>query len=155
MKSTNAGKDNSQPRSLNRDMRKKELVKITIENQAILRRLQDKKSNYNHTNWQDERKKNERYLRNISEYPMTLYTTTSKTPKSPDEVRRPQTFHDGKIREDKFGLNSMYSNERYLSAPSMQNEQELQKRHQKKLDPMSPMANQKEILYQTRKKNWI
>ncbi len=31
-----------QKKSLNRDMRKKELMKITIENQAILKRLQDK-----------------------------------------------------------------------------------------------------------------
>ena len=33
-------------RSLNSEVRKKELMKITIENQTILRRLQDKTSNY-------------------------------------------------------------------------------------------------------------
>ncbi len=74
-----------QPRSLNREIRKKELVKITIENQAILRRLKDQKSMYDHNSWLNERKKHETYLRNISEYPMSLYTATSKTPKSPSE----------------------------------------------------------------------
>jgi hypothetical protein len=33
-------------RSLNSEVRRKELLKITIENQNILRRLQDKSSNY-------------------------------------------------------------------------------------------------------------
>ena len=33
-------------RSLNSEVRRKELMKITIENQAILKRLQDKTSNY-------------------------------------------------------------------------------------------------------------
>ena len=38
-------------RSLNRDARKRELTKITKENQLILRRLQDKSANYNVSRW--------------------------------------------------------------------------------------------------------
>lgn len=75
------------PKSLNREQRKKELVKITMENYAFLKRLRDKKSQYDKDYWEQERKKNERYLKNISEYPLNLYTLTTKTPKSPyDEV---------------------------------------------------------------------
>jgi len=39
-------------RSLNRDARKRELMKITKENQLILKRLQDKQANYNVSAWQ-------------------------------------------------------------------------------------------------------
>jgi hypothetical protein len=74
-----------QPRSLNKEVRKKELVKITIENQAMLKRLKEQRSMYDHNSWLDERKKAEIYLRNISEYPLSLYATTSKTPMSPSE----------------------------------------------------------------------
>ena len=38
-------------RSLNRDARKRELMKITKENQMILKRLQDKSANYNVSRW--------------------------------------------------------------------------------------------------------
>lgn len=64
-------------RSLNRDHRKRELVKITIENQGILRRIQDKKSSYNRQEWMESRKKAENYLKNISQYP--IMNTTLKS----------------------------------------------------------------------------
>jgi len=38
-------------RSLNRGARKRELTKITHENQMILKRLQEKKASYNVTKW--------------------------------------------------------------------------------------------------------
>ena len=41
-------------RSLNREARKRELMKITRENQVILKRLQEKKPNYNVTRWAQE-----------------------------------------------------------------------------------------------------
>jgi len=63
--------------SLNKDYRKRELVKITIENQAMLKRLKDKKSTYDRSTWMEARRQNEKYLKNISEYPLTLYTTIS------------------------------------------------------------------------------
>ena len=37
--------------SLNRVQRKKELMKITVENQAILKRLQEKQPTYSVTKW--------------------------------------------------------------------------------------------------------
>lgn len=38
-------------RSLNGDQRRKELVKITVENQAILKRLQKKSATYSVERW--------------------------------------------------------------------------------------------------------
>jgi hypothetical protein len=43
-------------RSLNRDVRKKELMKITMENQAILRRIHGKSSNYSVDKWEGDYK---------------------------------------------------------------------------------------------------
>lgn len=62
----------SGPVSLNRDYRKGELVRITQENQAILRRIQRAQPMYNHIEWDEAHKRNTSYLRNSSEYPITL-----------------------------------------------------------------------------------
>lgn len=57
-------------RSLNKAFRKRELQRITHENQAILRRIQAREPNYNHLDWEESRRKNEQYLKNIAEYPL-------------------------------------------------------------------------------------
>ncbi len=59
-------------RSLNKDSRKRELLKITLENQNILRRLQDKGSNYNVVKWEEDEANRKRMLSNICEYPYLL-----------------------------------------------------------------------------------
>jgi len=55
--------------SLNREKRKRDLVKITVENQAILKRLQDKQPTYSVTQWNREFRMNEEFKQNIMEYP--------------------------------------------------------------------------------------
>ena len=40
------------PKSLNHEKRKRDLMKITIENQAILRRLQAKNATYSVEKWE-------------------------------------------------------------------------------------------------------
>ena len=57
-------------RSLNRDQRKRELMKITKENQLILKRLQDKSANYNVQKWENENQQRQKVLQNICEYPL-------------------------------------------------------------------------------------
>jgi len=47
--------------SLNREKRKRDLVKITVENQAILKRLQDKQPTYSVTQWNREFRMNEEF----------------------------------------------------------------------------------------------
>lgn len=61
-----------QKRSLNKDARKRELLKITMENQAILKRLQDKQPNYNVVKWETEAFERKKILNNICEYPYAL-----------------------------------------------------------------------------------
>lgn len=62
-------------RSLNRDARKRELMKITKENQMILKRLQDKSANYNVSRWQRQEGDRVRILKNICEYPLVAKDT--------------------------------------------------------------------------------
>ena len=59
-------------KSLNREARKRELMKITRENQVILKRLQEKKPNYNVTRWAQEDMQRRKLLENICEYPYQL-----------------------------------------------------------------------------------
>lgn len=59
-------------KSLNREARKRELMKITAENQVILKRLQEKKPNYNVTQWHREAEDRQKILTNICEYPYAL-----------------------------------------------------------------------------------
>jgi hypothetical protein len=59
-------------KSLNREARKRELMKITRENQVILKRLQEKKPNYNVTRWAHEDNERRKLLNNICEYPYQI-----------------------------------------------------------------------------------
>ena len=59
-------------KSLNREARKRELIKITRENQVILKRLQEKKPNYNVTKWAQEDQQRRKLLENICEFPYQL-----------------------------------------------------------------------------------
>lgn len=62
----------SGPPSLNRDGRKVELMRITAENQGILKRIQRAQPVYNHVAWEDSHRRNTQYLKNSSEYPLVL-----------------------------------------------------------------------------------
>ena len=54
--------------SLGKDRRKRELQRITKENQKILNRIQNTRPTYNHTRWEEEAKKSDDILQNISEF---------------------------------------------------------------------------------------
>lgn len=62
------------PVSLNKDARKKELLRITKENADILKRIQQAQPVYNHVEWEDEHRKNGSYLKNRCEFPLMLRT---------------------------------------------------------------------------------
>jgi Hemingway/CFA97 len=64
-------------RSLNSEVRKKELMKITIENQHILRRLQEKTSNYSVQRWEEDFRETEKRMKSMCEYPFALFTDPS------------------------------------------------------------------------------
>ncbi len=62
------------PKSLNKTHRQRELLRITHENQAILKRIVSKEPHYHHQQWLDEWRVNQRYMANISKYPVNWKT---------------------------------------------------------------------------------
>ncbi|XP_013385747.1 uncharacterized protein C17orf105 homolog [Lingula anatina] len=62
-------KNDYEPRSLNKTKRQRELLRITHENQAILKRISLKEPHYNHLQWEEEWRVNQLYVNNISKYP--------------------------------------------------------------------------------------
>ena len=58
--------------SLNKDSRKRELIRIARENQAMLKRLQEKQPNYHAKKFDEEYQSNIQFLKNICEYPLVL-----------------------------------------------------------------------------------
>lgn len=65
-------------KSINKEVRRKELMRITEENQAILRRIQEKKPFYTQSEWDETQKSHDIVLRNISEYPPPVPTSPTK-----------------------------------------------------------------------------
>ncbi|CBN76673.1 conserved unknown protein [Ectocarpus siliculosus] len=59
-------------KSLNKGARKKELHKITTENQRILHAIQQADPFYDHIKWAEEAQQNEKYMRNICTMPVRL-----------------------------------------------------------------------------------
>jgi len=57
------------PQSLNRDFRKKELLRITRENQSILKRIQQAQPQINHVQFEIEHRQNREYVKNCAEFP--------------------------------------------------------------------------------------
>ncbi|XP_052799155.1 sperm axonemal maintenance protein CFAP97D1-like [Mya arenaria] len=64
-------KEGHHTKSLNKTKRQRELLRITHENIAILRRLMTKYPHYNHKKWLLQWQVNQQYLRNISKYQHT------------------------------------------------------------------------------------
>jgi len=69
----------SVPQSLNRDARKKELLRITKDNQSILRRIQQAQPVYNHVEWEGTNRRNLAYLKNCAEFPLVLRSARGRT----------------------------------------------------------------------------
>jgi len=60
-------------RSLNKDSRKRELQKITKQNQLILRRIQEAAPTFDHLQWAEEARVNDGFMQNICEFkPKTM-----------------------------------------------------------------------------------
>ncbi|XP_066266617.1 sperm axonemal maintenance protein CFAP97D1-like isoform X2 [Branchiostoma lanceolatum] len=59
--------------SLNREKRQRELMRITKENQEILKRIMKREPEYDHAKWQRDWEKNEQFMDNIARYPKGWY----------------------------------------------------------------------------------
>lgn len=61
--------------SLNGIKRKNEMARITSENHALLKRIQDRKPTYDHLQWEQDRDRNEQLCERISKYPYRPHGT--------------------------------------------------------------------------------
>ncbi len=59
-------------KSLNSNFRRKQLQNIEVENARLLKRLQDKKSDYEADKLNQEWKKQKEVIKNIANYPLIL-----------------------------------------------------------------------------------
>jgi len=75
-------------KSLNKDFRKRELMRITEENLQILRRIQHKEPYYSHLEWEEKSRRDEEYLRNCAEYPLVLPSRQTPARDSLNSSRR-------------------------------------------------------------------
>lgn len=85
------------PKSLNKILRKRALAAINAENQAILKRLQQRTASYNITSWRESERKTEELLRLRCEYPYQLTSrprTRSSTPISTRKNRSAMNEED-------------------------------------------------------------
>ena len=62
--------------SLNREQRKRELQRITRENQNILGRIQAAEPTYDHLAWAEHEKQHEEYMKNICELLLVINSTS-------------------------------------------------------------------------------
>jgi len=112
--------DRFEKASLNRQVRKKELMRITVENQAILRRLQDKAPTYSVTKWEQDFKVMEKLKENMMEQPegigigntrsRALLTTANLDPSDPaynSIPRPPQSAYGSRPRAGPGGFGNM------------------------------------------------
>lgn len=74
-------------RSITKDRRKLDLIRITQENQALLRRIQTTQPVYRNLQWEEAYRRNELYLRNACEYPLILRKQQSAPVVSPTKQK--------------------------------------------------------------------
>merc|ERR1712002_472688 len=65
-------------KSLNKCTRQRELLRVSHENQAILRRISSKEPYYNHLAWDEDWSQNNEYMSNISNYPRKFNSIRGK-----------------------------------------------------------------------------
>ena len=55
--------------SLNREKRQRELLRVTRENQEILKRIMAREPEYDHRKWEQEWEENQAFMDSIAQYP--------------------------------------------------------------------------------------
>lgn len=88
--------------SLNKGLRKRELQKITSENQAILRRIQTREPTYDHATREEDAKRNERYAANIREFPDGDGLNPNPTRDSATDLRAMSAYSIGAVGDNYY-----------------------------------------------------
>ncbi|XP_033127038.1 uncharacterized protein CFAP97D1-like [Anneissia japonica] len=79
-------------KSLNKEKRQRELLRVTRENQEILRRILAREPEYNHLKWEQEWDENEAFMDSISRYPRDWWELEQKE----KELQRLKTADNSK-----------------------------------------------------------
>jgi len=85
-------------KSLNKTKRQRELLRVTHENQAILKRITSKEPHLNHVNWEEEWRTNQQYMDNIAQYPKDWYKEIVR--KTKPRPRRKSSMDDTDEKTD-------------------------------------------------------
>jgi len=81
-------RNNYEYKSLNREKRQRELLRVTKENQAILYRINMRRPEYSHKKWQDDWEENQKFMDNISHYPSEWWVKEkNSTPRGRKEIK--------------------------------------------------------------------
>lgn len=73
------GQGSNKPTTLNRQGRKQDLIRITQENQRMLKAIQSAKPVYSSKNWEDSYRRSEVHLKNCSTYPVITRMSREKS----------------------------------------------------------------------------
>lgn len=65
-------------KSMNGGFRKQEMLRITMENEALLKRIKSRRSNIDRKQLDQNEALHKKYLSNICEFPLTLYSNQAK-----------------------------------------------------------------------------
>lgn len=71
-------RNNYEYKSLNREKRMRELLRVTKENQEILKRITERKPEYDHSKWQNDWDENQKFMDSIAHYPRDWWKSDEK-----------------------------------------------------------------------------
>ncbi|XP_067948453.1 sperm axonemal maintenance protein CFAP97D1-like [Watersipora subatra] len=81
-------RNNYEYKSLNREKRQRELLRVTRENQAVLQRIINRKPEYDRGQWQKDWDDNLKFMDSISAYPPNWWEKRKKEGRTPREEQK-------------------------------------------------------------------
>lgn len=90
-------RNNYEYKSLNREKRQRELLRVTKENQAILQRVMARKPEYSAQKWQKEWEDNQQFLDSISHFPKDWWIMSrqnTKMSRSKTDIKKSEKKED-------------------------------------------------------------
>ncbi|PIK46532.1 hypothetical protein BSL78_16596 [Apostichopus japonicus] len=106
-------------RSLNKEKRRRELIRVTQENQEILKRILAREPEYNHLEWDKEWEENENFMDNVSRYPRDWW----ELEKQEQEMRK-QELKERRKKDSKKSKSKKRTKSREEKSPEAREEQE-------------------------------
>ncbi|XP_041482796.1 sperm axonemal maintenance protein CFAP97D1-like [Lytechinus variegatus] len=124
-------------RSLNREKRQRELLRVTRENQEILRRILAREPEYNHLEWDRQWEENEQFMDNIARYPRNWWELEQE-----EKQRRKEELREMR-KNEKSELNEE-ENPRKKPVKKQQEEKEEEENQEEQKDVEEEKQEEKE-----------